>query len=74
MDDIDEFVDASSEFIPMELDVESGVAEVANESFDVDEMAALDNKQIFDELGLMINSTLASDFDGANALRLNAHF
>ncbi|VDM10272.1 unnamed protein product [Wuchereria bancrofti] len=76
-EDIDEFVDAvdvfyeESESDIYDDNVQCIVAENAD-SFLNDDM--IDKDEILHELGLMLNSTLASDYDGTNVARLNAHF
>ncbi|VDK87364.1 unnamed protein product, partial [Onchocerca ochengi] len=67
---MDEFVDAI-DLYEDEDDVYDNIQFVVdgnNDDFDDD----MDDH--LHELGLMLNSTLASDYDGATAARLNAHF
>uniref|UniRef100_A0A8R1XUG7 Uncharacterized protein n=2 Tax=Onchocerca TaxID=6281 RepID=A0A8R1XUG7_ONCVO len=70
IEDMDEFVDAI-DLYEDEDDVYDNIQFVVdgnNDDFDDD----MDDH--LHELGLMLNSTLASDYDGATAARLNAHF
>ncbi|EFO22143.1 hypothetical protein LOAG_06341 [Loa loa] len=73
----DEFVDATDVLFEDESDmyddnVQFIVAGNSDYFSDDDVIFELDDE--LHELGLMLNSTLASDYDGANAARLNAHF
>lgn len=76
-DDTDEFVDARDVF---DEDDESDVYD-DNVQLSFDENTSFLDDDVVDEmeeklyeLGLMIGSTLASDYNGANAARLNANF
>lgn len=73
---MDEFFDATeASFAESDSDVYND-----NVQFVVNENISYLNEDIFEiddklhELGLMLNCTLASDYNGANAARLNAHF
>ncbi|KAM3727721.1 Lipoxygenase 6, chloroplastic [Dirofilaria immitis] len=72
-DDIDQFVDAEDGF----FEEDEGDVYGDNVQFIVaenDDNLDDDMDAQLHEIGLMLNSTLASDYDGANAARLNAHF
>uniref|UniRef100_A0A915PGV8 Uncharacterized protein n=1 Tax=Setaria digitata TaxID=48799 RepID=A0A915PGV8_9BILA len=75
-EDSDEFVDAINKtFEESDSDVYGDDVQFVsgeNDDYVDEETIGIDAK--FHELGLMLNSTLASDYDGANAARLNAHF
>uniref|UniRef100_A0A158Q6R8 NARG2_C domain-containing protein n=1 Tax=Elaeophora elaphi TaxID=1147741 RepID=A0A158Q6R8_9BILA len=75
-EDKDEFFDATDvSFGESESDVyDDNVEFVVTESTDLDDDVMLEVDDKLHELGLMLNSTLASDYNGANAARLNAHF
>ncbi|CAG9537065.1 unnamed protein product [Cercopithifilaria johnstoni] len=76
-ENVDEFFDAADFFFGEdENDVyDDNVQFVVNGSTDyLDDDIMLDMDDQLHELGLMLNSTLASDYNGANAARLNAHF
>ncbi|VDK70777.1 unnamed protein product [Litomosoides sigmodontis] len=76
-ENMDEFFDAKdSSFGETESDVYSdNVQFVINENTDyLNEHATFEMDDNLHELGLMLNCTLASDYNGANAARLNAHF
>nr|CDP92396.1 Bm8968 [Brugia malayi] len=70
-EDMDEFVDAVDVFYEeSESDIyDDNVQCIVAENDDM-----IEKDEILHELGLMLNSTLASDYDGANVARLNAHF
>ncbi|VDO34187.1 unnamed protein product [Onchocerca flexuosa] len=70
IEDMDEFVDAIDLFED-EDDVYDNIQFVVDESNDD---LNYDMDDYLHELGLMLNSTLASEYGGANAARLNAHF
>lgn len=74
---MEEFFDAADKsFGENESDIyDNNIQCIADEStdyLDKDTMFEMDDR--LHELGLLLNSTLASDYNGANAARLSAHF
>lgn len=71
----DEFVDAAESIVETISDIYDGNVEIVGTDGDDDRTDFVEERgEALIELGVMLSSTLGSEYDGANAARLLAHF
>ncbi|VDK39004.1 unnamed protein product [Gongylonema pulchrum] len=73
VDDEDEFMDAA-ESIETMSDIYDRNVQIVPVDDAYENVSDIEKEEALTELGIMLNSTLASEYEGANVARLNAHF